>query len=305
MFSKLAYYLFIYPVSFLPLRIMYVFTDFFYLLLITVIPYRKKVVRKNLSHSFPNLSEKELRKIERHYYRHLSDLLAEGAKNMSISKEKLCKRFKVVNPEVVNDLYAQEKDVLLVSGHLNNWEWLITGQDLFFKHQAVGIGMPLSSKFWDKKFTERRSRFGMKVIHSQNVHQFFKQSKQKTATLVLADQSPGDSRKCYWMNFLHQETGVIFGPEMLANRYNQAVVYFNIKKQKRGHYLMTLQLITAAPRTLEYGEITEKFTHLLEKSIHEEPAHWLWSHKRWKRQVPKDLDQLKKEQRAKFIKRYR
>lgn len=146
MFSKLAYYLFIYPVSFLPLRIMYVFTDFFYLLLITVIPYRKKVVRKNLSHSFPNLSEKELRKIERHYYRHLSDLLAEGAKNMSISKEKLCKRFKVVNPEVVNDLYAQEKDVLLVSGHLNNWEWLITGQDLFFKHQAVGIGMPLSSK---------------------------------------------------------------------------------------------------------------------------------------------------------------
>lgn len=303
--GALAYYLFIYPVSFLPLNVLYLFTDFFYLLLISIVPYRRKVIRENVARSFPNKSLKERKKIERRYYRHLSDLLAEGAKNMSISKKELKRRFKVANPEVVDELFEQSKSVLLVSGHLNNWEWLITGQQLFFKHQAVGIGMPLSSKFWDKKLTERRSRFGMKVIHSKNVHAFFTEQTAPIATLVLADQSPGSARKCYWMQFLHQQTGVIFGPEMLANQYNHAVVYFDISKQKRGHYLMTLKLITLEPRKLTYGEITETHTHLLEDSIKKEPAHWLWSHKRWKREVPTDLVALKEEQRRTFERKFR
>nr|WP_299203297.1 lysophospholipid acyltransferase family protein [uncultured Brumimicrobium sp.] len=305
MFSALAYYVLIYPLSLLPLRIMYLFTDFFYLLLITVIPYRRKVVRGNIERSFPNKTTKEKRKIERRFYRHLTDLLAEGAKNLSISKRQLLKRFKVENPEVMEQLYAQKKSVLLVSGHYNNWEWLITGQNLLFSHQAVGIGMPLSNGFWDKKLNARRSRFGMKVIHSKIVHDFFKKNTEITSTLVLADQSPGDSNKCYWMEFLNQTSGIVFGPEMLANKYNQAVVYFSLHKIKRGHYTMRLKEITSSPQELKYGEITEQFVHLLEKTIHEAPEYWIWSHKRWKRTVPEDLDGLRKKQIEKFNEKFR
>lgn len=305
MFSALAYHLFIYPLSLLPLRVMYLFTDFFYLLLITVIPYRRKVVRGNIERSFPNKSKKEVRKIERKFYRHLTDLLAEGAKNLSISENQLLKRFQVENPEIMEQLYAKDKSVLLVSGHYNNWEWLITAQNLLFPHQAVGIGMPLSNGFWDKKLNSRRSRFGMKVIHSKIVHDFFKENLQKTSTLVLADQSPGDSNKCYWMEFLNQTSGIVFGPEMLANEYNQAVVFFSIHKKKRGHYTMRLKEITANPRELEYGEITEQFAHLLEQTIKNEPQYWIWSHKRWKRDVPIDIAGLRKEQVEKFNAKYR
>lgn len=305
MFSAFAYYVFIYPLSLLPLPIMYLFTDFFYLLLVYVIPYRRKVVRANIERSFPDKSTKEKRKIERKFYRHLTDLLAEGAKNLSISKKQLLKRFKVENPEVMDKLYAQNKDVLLVSGHYNNWEWLITGQNLLFKHQAVGIGIPLSNGFWDKKLNARRSRFGMKVIHSKIVHEFFKGNKDRISTLVLADQSPGDSKKCYWMEFLNQTTGIVFGPEMLANQYDQAVVYFSLHKVKRGHYTMRLKEITSTPRELEFGEITKQFTHLLENTIKEAPQYWIWSHKRWKRTVPEDLEGLRKEQFERFNKRFR
>lgn len=305
MFSAFAYYVIIYPLSLLPLRVMYLFTDFFYLLLISIVPYRRKVVRGNIERSFPGKSIKEKRKIEHKFYRHLTDLLAEGAKNLSISKKQLLKRFKVENPEIMDKLYAENKDVLLVSGHYNNWEWLITGQNLLFKHQAVGIGIPLSNGFWDKKLNARRSRFGMKVIHSKIVHDFFKGNNDRISTLVLADQSPGDSLKCYWMEFLNQTTGIVFGPEMLANQYNQAVVYFSLHKVKRGHYSMRLKEITSTPRELEFGEITKQFTHLMEKTIKEAPQYWIWSHKRWKREVPEDLDALRKEQIERFNKRFR
>ena len=306
MIAKIAYYLFVIPLSYLPLRILYLFTDFFYLLLILVIPYRRKVVRKNLSNSFPEKSTAEIKQLERKFYRHFTDLLAEGIKNLTISKKQLSKRLVVKNPEIMEQLYNKKKSVLLVSGHYNNWEWLITSQNTLFKHQAMGIGMPLTSKFWDKKINERRSRFGMKVIHSKNFKTAISEEKnQPIAILVLSDQSPGDSRKSYWTNFLNQETAVLFGAEQMANEYDFAVVFFVMKKVKRGYYEMNLTLITDEPRNLKWGKITETHARLLEHEIINKPEFWIWSHKRWKRDIPSDLVELKKEQEAKFNSKYR
>jgi KDO2-lipid IV(A) lauroyltransferase len=301
--SKVAYYLFVLPLSKLPLWITYRFSDLFFLLLITVFPYRKKVIEGNIARSFPNLSQKEHRKIKRSFYRYFADMLLEGVKNLGISEKELRKRFEIKNPELMEQLYEQNKSVLLVSAHYMNWEWMITGQDLFFPHQAIGIGMPLTSGYWDKKINTLRSRFGMKVIHAKIVKETFNSYLQEgvpTATLVLSDQSPADSTKCYWMTFLHQTTGILFGAEQLANTYDQAVVFYLPKKIRRGYYEVELQLLTDEPRTLPWGEITETHAHLLEKRILEEPGPWLWSHKRWKRTVPDNIPKLKEEQREKF-----
>lgn len=285
----------------MPLRVMYLFTDFFYLCLITILPYRRKVVRTNIARSFPNLSLKERRKIERRFYRHLTDLLAEAAKSLSISKKQLLKRFSVANPELMQELFDKNKGVLLVSGHYNNWEWLILSQDMLFSHKAVGVGTRLSSPFWDLKLTERRSRFGMHVIHANHVKIFYEKMKdQPLATLLLADQSPTDARKSYWMEFLNQPTAVLFGAEALAHQLNHAVVFFHIRKVKRGYYEMELSLITDEPRKMQWGEITERHTEQLEKVIREQPEYWIWSHKRWKKEVPNDLDELKREQKEIF-----
>lgn len=301
--SKVAYYLFVLPLSKLPLWITYRFSDLFFLLLITVFPYRKKVIEGNIARSFPDLTKKDHRKIKRSFYRYFADMLLEGVKNLGISEKELRKRFQIKNPELMEQLYEQNKSVLLVSAHYMNWEWMITGQDLFFPHKAIGIGMPLTSGYWDKKINTLRSRFGMKVIHAKIVKETFNSYLQKgvpTATLVLSDQSPADSTKCYWMTFLHQTTGILFGAEQLANTYDQAVVFYLPKKIKRGYYEVELQLLTDEPRTLPWGEITETHTKLLEKRILEEPGPWLWSHKRWKRTVPDNIPKLKEEQREKF-----
>lgn len=285
---------------------LYLFTDLLYVLLMTVFPYRQKIVEENLRRSFPEYSEKEIQKLKRKFYRHFSDLLAEGVKNLSISKKDLQKRYTVKNPEVMEELYKNSKSVILVSGHFNNWEWLITAQNFLFKHQAMGIGMPMTSKFWDKKINERRERFGMKVIHSKNFKEEIKKnSNQPVAILTLGDQSPGDSRKSYWMEFLNQTTAVQFGTEQIAHEFNFAVVYFSSRKVKRGYYEMELKLITDTPSTKNWGEITEEQTHLLEKEIRNAPQFWIWSHKRWKREIPADLERLKKEQHAKFDQRYK
>jgi Kdo2-lipid IVA lauroyltransferase/acyltransferase len=304
--ERIVYYLIVNPLSYLPLWLLYRFSDFFYFLLITIFPYRKKVISENLKNSFPGLTEIELKKLRKRFYRHFADMLIEGIKNLSISEKELKKRIAVVNPEVMGRLYQEGKNVLLVSGHYGNWEWLIKIQNKLFKHQAYGIGMPMTSGFWDNKVNEQRQALGMRVIHAKNYkEELRKEEGILKAVLLLSDQSPGDSLKSYWTRFLNQQTAVLFGAEMMAHELNYAVVFFSMKRSKRGYYNLHLSALEKDVKSMSYGEITEWHTNKLEALILEEPEQWLWSHKRWKREIPEHLEALKLEQNEKFNQRFK
>lgn len=303
--GKLAYYIIVYPLSLLPLGILYRFSDLMYLLFISFVPYRSKVITNNLRNSFPEKSEAEIKSIRRKFYRHFCDMLIEGVKNLSISRSELKKRLVVSNPEVMTSLSDQDKSVLLLGGHYGNWEWLITSQNTIFPQQAYGIGKKLTSKFWDKKVNEQRERFGMRVINNKNYKEVLDANQEECkAILVLTDQSPGSSVRSFWTTFLNQETAVLFGAEMLAHELDYALVYFRMHKVKRGYYKIDLELITETPRTMSWGKITEAHVSRLEEQIKLHPELWLWSHKRWKRELPDDLKSLKEEQYEKFNKRF-
>jgi len=304
MMTAILYYCVVYPLSLLPLWILYGLSDLVFLLFMSILPYRKKVVQINIENSFPDLSPRDQAVLVRGFYRHFSDLLIESIKNLSISKEELLRRMKVLNPEVLQELEKKGKSVLFVSGHFNNWEWFITSQALLVPFDSYGIGMPLSNGFWDKKLTERRQRFGLKVVNAKNYKEMFQQEKA-VSVLVLTDQAPADARKSYWMEFLQQPTPILFGVEQMANEFDLSVVHFTMKKIKRGQYSLEFQVLTEDPKSLSYGVLTEKHVKLLEESIIDQPCNWLWSHKRWKREIPTDLNALKAAQKSKFEAKYR
>lgn len=290
----------------MPFWMIYFCSNLAYFVLFHLVKYRRKVVLKNVQNSFPELSDIEHKRIVRKFYRHLANLLAESVKNLSISEKALRKRMIVRNPEVMDDLYQQKREVLLVSSHFNNWELLITAQNLIFKHKAVGIGMPLSNKFWDKKINDRRERFGMKVVNSNNYKEILDDLKNEpTATLILGDQSPGKDENCYWTTFLHQPTAFFFGAEIIANQRDAAVVYAVIHQVKRGYFEIELKCIAQQPKTLEYGAITKRYVELLEADIQTAKHLWLWSHKRWKKDVPKNLTEIQENHKSRFNKKFR
>ena len=303
--SRIAYYLFVIPLSYLPLYLLYSLSPIIYFFCYYVFSYRKNVVKLNIQNSFPEKSSKEHEFIMKAFYLHLSQVIVEGIKNLTISKNKLSKRFKITNPEVVNELLKKNKSVILIGGHYGNWEWLITSQAFQFDGKAYGLGMPMSNKFWGQAINKKRERFGLKVIHSKNYKEALAEEKNPYTLLMLGDQSPGDTNKSYWMNFLNQQTAVQFGTEALANTYDLALVYFNIDKVRYGYYEMTLTLLTDSPKELSWGAITQQHTELLEQQIKKNPYLWMWSHKRWKRDLPEDLEALKIEQEQRFNKQFR
>jgi len=303
---KILYHTLVFPFSHLPLKVLYAFRPMLFLLLFYGIRYRKKVITENLSKSFPKDTPRELNRKVKGFYHQLSRLFLESVKNLSFSDKELRQRMKFTNASIVTALQEQGKNVLLVGGHYGNWEWLITSLGLYFPERLFGLGMPLSSSFWDRKLTERRERFGLQVIHSKNYREtLISEHNKPFILLMLADQSPGDSKKSYWLNFLHQPTAVAFGTEALANETDATVVYVAVTQPQKGGYEIRFEILTTAPKSLNFGQLTESHVMKLEKDIFTNPNLWLWSHKRWKREVPENLEQLRTEQKQEFNQKYR
>ena len=191
--GALLYYLVVAPLSLLPLPVLYRISHFIFLAFWYIISYRKKVIQQNLQKAFPEKSQQEIDVLTKEYYHFLADLIVESIKNFRFSKDALLARMVLENPDELAQIEAIQKPIILVSSHYNNWEWLISALGLLFKRPTYGIGMPLSAAFWDKKLTEKRERFGLKVVHAANYQQIFKQ--KDALVLVLADQAPADAKK--------------------------------------------------------------------------------------------------------------
>lgn len=294
------------PFAHLPMPILYGISDFFYVILLTVFPYRKKIILNNIERCYPNLTEKEKKKMLRQNYFHLSNILAEGIKNLSISQRRLKKRMVIENVEIFDQFFEEGKSVIIASSHYSNWEYLITVQNLAIKQRAIGIGKPLSRKFLNNKINSLRERNGMKVVSAKNYKEEINQRLQDgelLAILALADQKP-NIKSAFWTTFFGVETSWTFGPEYMAHQFDFPVVFLKTRRIRRGYYRSEASIISSEPKKEPYGKITETYVRLLEAQIKEKPEHWLWSHKRFKHQIPENLEEVKAAHRDFFHQRF-
>ena len=88
-------YVILYTLSLLPLKVLYLLSDFIYFNIYYVFRYRRDVVSKHLEKSFEGLDSKERLQIERKFYRSFCDHFIETLKLLSINKETFQKRITV------------------------------------------------------------------------------------------------------------------------------------------------------------------------------------------------------------------
>lgn len=282
--SRILFYVLINPVSYLPLSVLYHFSDLLYFLGYRLAGYRKKVVRTNLKNAFPDKALSDIIEIERKFYHHFCDLIIESIRLFGISEAEALSRCRVRNPELLERFYREGRGIIISAGHFNNWEWAAVTVNPQISHQTVGVYLPLANDFINEKFQRSRRRFGLELIKkSETKSAFRKNTDRRVAYLFATDQSPTTSKKVFWTRFLNQETAVLFGTEKYAREYNLPVVYGRIIKVERGRYEMEFELVTDKPLETAHGDITEGHTRLLEKDILTHPHYWLWTHKRWKR----------------------
>jgi Kdo2-lipid IVA lauroyltransferase/acyltransferase len=290
--QSLVYYItlpFIYLLSLLPFPVLYLFSDFVFFVVYRLMGYRKDVVVQNLRNAFPEKSEKEIQAISTAFFRHLCDMLLETFKTLTISRKSMLKRC-VATPEtkaLFDKLAAEEKSVMLVMGHMGNWEWGGNSFSLECKQQLYVIYHPLKNKYFDGLIFRMRTRFGTRLITMKNTYKEMLGNREVavSATAFIADQTPRPDN-AYWTTFLNQDTPVFKGTEIISKKLNMPIVYALVKKVGRGHYELHAEMLVENPADTADDEISELHTRRLERDIIAQPEIWLWSHKRWKHKRP-------------------
>jgi Kdo2-lipid IVA lauroyltransferase/acyltransferase len=291
----LGYYIFYginWVVTLLPLRVLYILSDFIFLLIYYFPTYRKNVVSTNLKNAFPEKSAEELKEIEKKFYRHLADLFIETFKltHMSVKEQK--RRFTYSNLEIIDKLREEKRDIVAVLGHYNNWEWS-TMLPYYFNYKTIIIYKPLQNKYFDRFIYNLRSKDGIVLTPMSLIIRELVNSKKNninTLSVFLTDQTPVKSEIQYWTTFLNQDTPVYIGVEKVATKYDMAIVFFHIQKIKRGHYNLNIELLFDHTTGLPQHMVTDTHVRRLEETIKEKPEFWLWSHRRWKHKKPVDND---------------
>jgi len=274
---------FLNSLSLLPLNILYLLADLAYFLLYHVIKYRRRVVLENLHNSFPEKSSQEIKTIEQKYYKHLSCLMVEILKMSTISKAELNRRFKFKNLHLLNNYHEKGLSTLICSAHYGNWEWGTLALGLQTPAEVYPIYKPVSNVEFGNWFTRIRSRFGNHLIPMRQTLRALTESKNRSTIFCFAtDQTPLREESTYWVNFLNQPTAILLGLEKIATRTNRPVFYMRVRILKRGYYEVECVPLCLNPAELERHELTNLHVKYLEEIIKEEPAYWLWSHRRWK-----------------------
>ena len=222
-----------------------------------VLHYREQVVTVNLARSFPELKYWELEPLAKEFYRHFADLFTEVVRYSVFQGEKGRKRLRdshileVHDVSLVNRLLETTPSVMVLNSHLGNWE-------LFGGISECGY--------------DPKEPFALRPGHIVAVY------KEMTSN----DQSPYGNAAWTEVEFLHQPTRAMLGGASLACRLHYSVVYLHWSRPERGRYEARFIPICEDASTMTPEGIMQAFCRLLEANIREDPAMYLWTHKRWK-----------------------
>jgi KDO2-lipid IV(A) lauroyltransferase len=274
---------FLYLLSLLPFWMLYLISDFIFVLVYYVFGYRRKVVEENLRNSFPEKTVEERRVIERKFYRHLCDLIMETVKMFTISKKQLERRITGKDIHIAAEALDKGRSVIGAVGHYGNWEIANLRASYETPYPKIVVYKSLTNKVFDEAFRKMRSRFGAILVDMPNATRTMMEYRHKSAfNILVSDQTPVKGDMNYFTGFLNQPTAVFLGIEKIAKLLNAVVIFCDIRKIKRGHYECTFVPLIDEPKPTAPHEITEAHVRYLEKVIREQPEYWLWSHRRWK-----------------------
>ncbi|MDH8701011.1 KDO2-lipid IV(A) lauroyltransferase [Dysgonomonadaceae bacterium PH5-43] len=290
-------YIIVYLLALLPLSVLYAFSSFLYLIVYYIVRYRRKVVRKNLINSYPEKSTKEIISLEKRFYLHFCDLFVETFKLTNISPTTMLKHFEFKNIQVLDELYENNQSMVLYLGHYGNWEWTTFARaaqpkEHHHEYKSYSVYHPLNSVAFDEFMLKLRSKSGSVLIPQKKVLRTIlelKRSNTPAFFCFIADQNPKKGSEAFWMEWLNQTTAPIVGPEKIARQTGYTAVYLDIQKTKRGHYTGEFIIMSEDVASLPENELSKQYMRLMEETINRDPAYWLWSHRRWKRQPKKEV----------------
>jgi Kdo2-lipid IVA lauroyltransferase/acyltransferase len=250
---------------------------------------RRAVVEQQIAASFPEFTPQRVAEVARAAYASLGRTSIEAALLPAFDRSGIIGLFEGEDGwDHIPATLARGRGLLLVSGHLGNWELAgayIAARGVPIHAVARGQANPL----FDRWLTETRSRLGMRIVHdSQAVRQVPRAIRANEAAAMLVDQA-GAGLASSWVPFLGRLAKTPRGPAVFALRLDAPVVFATAIRQPGGRYRMVcepVEFTRSGDREADIDTIVRAYTATLERWVRRVPEQYFWHHRRWKHQPP-------------------
>ncbi len=255
----------------------------------SVVGYRREITLENLRHAFPEKSDAGLLEIAAATFRSIGITFFEILWTPNLTREKLLAEVHFENAAGVREIQAKGRGVVLLTGHLGNWEW--------FAHSVcVSTGIPLhviakgqANPFVDRFINRLRAKFGNKVVPmSSSVRETLRALNEGGVVGIVGDQSA--AKESVWVDFFGRSVPTHQGPAVFSLKTGAPILIGFSIRQPDGNYRAHIREVPMEGLngyTQEnVKELTQRNVRMMEEIIRRDPSQWMWMHRRWKHACP-------------------
>jgi KDO2-lipid IV(A) lauroyltransferase len=242
-------------------------------------------------------SPREARRIARASFRNFAHTIVGTFLLAGIKHKSLKEHFDIEIPPATQELFRDGKrGVILVSGHIGNWEAaaIVTS---FFKPLTV-IQRPMNNPYIQRLLVSKRLRSAFATMdkHVANPHRLVTVLRSGGVLAILPDQHATSGN--IWIDFFGRPASTYVTPAVLHLLTRAPIVMCVCLNTPRPlHYAYTLSEPMVFERTKDRAADTEAITRILSRKLEEiiraNPEQYLWAHRRW-RTPPAEADETPK-----------
>ena len=250
---------------------------------------RRGVVERQIAAAFPGFPRDRVLEVARASYEHLGRSAVETALLPSLGRSGVLYLFDEADWwETLERARAQGRGVIIVTGHLGNWE--LAGS------YVAARGMPLDvivrrmgNPLFDRFLNDTRERIGMRVVYdAAAVRRTPRALREGSAVAFLADQGVLGLASTF-VPFFGRPAKTPRGPAVFALRFKAPVVFACALRKPNGRFVMHFEDVPVqdtGDRDADVDAIVATYTATLERWVRRAPEQYFWQHRRWRRQPP-------------------
>lgn len=247
---------------------------------------KKTIAKKNILIAFPNFNEKSINEMIDRMWKNIGRIFGEYIhinKFSIIDNSK--KKIVFTNRNDVEILKKNNKPIVFFSGHFANFELMAKClQELGFDIGA--IYRPLNNIFLNPimEFIRKKYICPIQIEKGSNgTKKLIKHISNNNPLALMVDQRLSSSIR---VPFFDQPATTTITPAQLAIKYDALLVPVFLKRLEKTNFEFFIEEPLITNQTNDYDKdifnITQIMNIKIEEFIKRDPAHWLWSHDRWK-----------------------
>lgn len=250
---------------------------------------RRGVVERQIAAAFPDLPSDQVRDLSASSYESLGRTSIETAIMPGTSREQVLDRVQRVDGwEHVERGLAAGKGIILVTGHLGNWEF----GGAYFAARGVPIDVVargMANPIFEAYVGRTRRKIGMEVIHDKDAVRRTPRSLRDNRCVAFVSDHDALGLASTFVPFFGRPAKTPRGPAVFALRFDVPVLFVAIVREAGGKYAVLIDPVPVHPtgdREADVDAIVLAYTQMLEAYVRRYPAQYFWQHRRWRRQPP-------------------